>query len=521
MRGKRIRHRRFQRKRDGVILLIVLVTVVVMTLAAFTFSSLMQVEERASRVLARQVQSRYLVDSGVDYVRLFLAANRDEIAAQGGLWDNEGAFRGVPAAVDSTNIDQIGRFTVVAPAMNDDAIQEGYRFGLTDESSRINVNALPYMDNWQPGSGRAMLMALPEMTEEIADAILDWVDEDDDEREYGTESSWYGGQSPAYAAKNGPLDSLDELLLVRGVTPELIFGLDVNRNGVLDLDETVGTSASSLDSDLYLGWAAYLTLFSKESNLNMDGLKRININGENLDQLYDDLKSAFDDDWTNFIVQYRINGPSSAPGDDDTTGTAAQFPAALTDDTEGSYQFASVVDLMDAWVKVENDAGETVFIPSPINIESMGLAIYSAMKSLTVYEGESIPGRINIMQAPRRVMEGIPGLDSETLDQIIQVREFELDDPDFLDLNRNFETFLMTEFIVDVATMKQLMPFICVGGDVYGAEVVGYFSDGVGTSRAEAIFDTTLEVPRILAWRDKTHLQASWSVEILGEELAP
>jgi len=115
--------------------------------------------------------------------------------------------------------------------MNDEGIPEGYRFGLVDESSKINLNSLPFFDSWTPGSARQILMALPNMTEEIADSILDWVDEDDEEREYGTESSFYSSLSPAYAPKNGPLDSLDELLLVKGVTPELLFSLDTNRNG--------------------------------------------------------------------------------------------------------------------------------------------------------------------------------------------------------------------------------------------------------------------------------------------------
>ena len=140
----------------------------------------------------------------------------------------------------------------------------------------------------------------------------------------------------------------------------------------------------------------------------------------------------------------------------------------------------------------------------------------TAMKSLTVYEGESIPGRINIMQAPRRTLEGIPGMDSDLIDTIIQVREFELDDPDFLDINRNYETWLLTELLVDLPTMRTLMPFICVGGSVYQAEVIGYFGDGVGTSRAEAIIDTTADIPKLIFWRDKTHLQGTFSLDVLG-----
>jgi len=521
-----------RRPADGMLLLIVLVTVVMMTLAAYTFTSLMQVELQSSRVLSRRVQSKYLADSGVDYVRLFLAAQRQDIFAKGGLWNNVEMFQGIPAAIDVNSTDSVGRFSVVAPNLNEDGIPEGYRFGLVNESSKINLNALPFYDNWQPGSARQILLALPDMTEEIADAILDWVDTDDEVREFGTEGSYYQGLTPAYNAKNGPMDSLDELLLVRDVTPELLFGLDVNRNGVLDDNETVGTNASSLDADLHLGWANYVTLFSKETNLSGDGLVRVNINGTDLDLLHDDLKASFDDEWTNFILQYRIHGPSAntPTSSDDVADDAAEgegetgdriesadaIPFELTGSEVGGFTFASVVDLVEAYVEVEDENGEIVFLRSPINVETLGLAMTTGMRSLTVYEGESIPGRINIMQAPRRTLEGIPGMDSDLIDRIIQVREFELDDPGFLDINRNYETWLLTEFLVDIPTMKTLMPFICVGGDVYQAEVVGYFGDGVGTSRAEAIIDTTADIPKLTFWRDKTHLQGTFSIDVLG-----
>ena len=60
------------------------------------------------------------------------------------------------------------------------------------------------------------------------------------------------------------------------------------------------------------------------------------------------------------------------------------------------------------------------------------------------------------------------------------------------------------------------MPFICVGGSVYQAGVIGYFGDRVGTSRAEAIIDTTADIPKLIFWRDKTHLQGTFSLDVLG-----
>ena len=67
--------------------------------------------------------------------------------------------------------------------------------------------------------------------------------------------------------------------------------------------------------------------------------------------------------------------------------------------------------------------------------------------------------------------------------------------------------------------MGLLMPYICTGGDVYRAEVYGYFADGAGTSRAEVVFDTTVPIPRILFWRDKSHLTSGFSIDTLGTNI--
>lgn len=56
------------------------------------------------------------------------------------------------------------------------------------------------------------------------DAILDWIDADDESRVNGAENDVYGTLDVPYATKNAPFDSVEELLMVRGVTPEIFFG---------------------------------------------------------------------------------------------------------------------------------------------------------------------------------------------------------------------------------------------------------------------------------------------------------
>ena len=520
---KNLQLRRFQRHR-GMVLIVVLVTIVILSLAAYTFTALMQTEEQATRLMTRRIQSKYLVDSGVDYVRLYLSATDEEIHEKGGRWDNYLRFQAIPVAAESINPDNLGYFTVISSSLDEEGSPEGYRYGLMDESSKLNLNVLPFYDAYLPGSARNLLMALPEMTEETADNILDWIDVDDDPRELGTERSYYNSSVPAYDTKNGPLDSLDELLLVRGVTSQLLFGLDTNRNGILDPEEAASEDVSAVEADMYLGWANYLTLYSKESNLTAEGLPRVNINADDLEQLYDDLRSAYNDEWANFIILYRTSEsePLTSPPTQETAvvRSAGLFPPDFAT-LESKRKFNNILDLVGAFVEVEDSENLFSYAASPIQLDfNLGFTVLTAMQNLTTYEGPTIPGRINIMQAPRRILEGIPGFTPEIIDRLIQVREFELNDPDGADLNRQYETWIWLEGIVDsLETMKALMPYVCTGGDVYQAEIVGYFADGAATSRVEVVLDTTVPVPRILFWRDKGHLQGGYSIDALGTNL--
>ena len=63
----------------------------------------------------------------------------------------------------------------------------------------------------------------------VIDSILDWRDSNRDHRLNGAEEDYYRGLDPPYSCKDGPFDVVEELLLVRGVTPELFAGGEVGR----------------------------------------------------------------------------------------------------------------------------------------------------------------------------------------------------------------------------------------------------------------------------------------------------
>ena len=135
------------------------------------------------------------------------------------------------------------------------------------------------------------------MTPEIADAIVDWVDPDDNPRPSGAESSDYSDKG--YRAKNGPLNSMDELLLVKGVTPQLLYGTDRNRNGQDDDD------GGGLDR----GWSDFLTVHGREVNVDSTGMLRIwvNHNSDDLNAIYKAmLDGGIDQEMAAYIIAAKI-----------------------------------------------------------------------------------------------------------------------------------------------------------------------------------------------------------------------
>jgi hypothetical protein len=160
-------------------------------------------------------------------------------------------------------------------------------------------------------------MALPNMTQDIADSIIDWLDSDDTPRTNGAENSYYQALSPSYQCKNGPLDSLEELLLVRGVTPQLLYGNDRNRNGTLDSGEDDGSGAVDL------GWSAYLTVYSREANVDSTNAGRVYLNDGSLSTLVQNLATAgLTQDAITYIAGYRLYGGGSTGGGGGGPGSA-------------------------------------------------------------------------------------------------------------------------------------------------------------------------------------------------------
>lgn len=511
-RGRRLPRQRASRQ--GTVLLVVLVTVALLALAALTLGDLMLAEREAVHLSTRMAQARALAASGVEAVRLFVSMDEQWQIDNGGWYDNPAWFSAMVVR-ESADPRDMGLFSVIAPDWTD---SQGIaiRYGLENESAKLNVNSLILADQYVENGGRHLLMGLPGMTEDIADAIMDWLDADDEPREFGAEIEYYSGLSPPYATKNGPLETIEELLLVRGVTPDLLFGADRNRNGIIDADESIPEVFAGLSADdpvAYRGWSAYLSLYSMELNVRPDGSAKININQDNLEALYQQVEAEFGHEVAAFIVGYRQNGPYEG------TEQAEPMPAdAQIDFSRPSrVKFNTVLDLIGAKVRMQF-AGEDqprviepIFPNEPVILRTVLPLI---MANFTATSSKVIPGRININLAPRSILYGIPNLDPSVAEMILQARP---SDPTQIDDdNYRYETWILADGLVTLEEMKALMPFITCGGHVFRAQVVGYFAGGGPSCRVETIVDATVRPARLLFWRDMSHLGRGFSSEILG-----
>jgi type II secretory pathway component PulK len=524
-------------RRRGFVILAVLLVIVLLSLAAYQYSDAMVAEARMADRIRKNAEAHALADSGVQYCAAVLSSP-DALAGilSNNPYDNPSVFQGRTVQEAAAGRRQ-GHFSIVSVDYTQDPASGSYptRFGVIDEAGRINLNALVLLDP----SGKIahdVLMQLPNMTEDVANSIIDWIDTDEDPRPGGAETQYYSALTPSYRCKNGPLDSLEELLLVKGVTPTLLFGSDSNHTG----------NVSSGDA----GWAPYLTVYSHEQNVDSQGNVRINLNSRDLATLYSQLQGAVGPDLAAFILAYRMydvttpggsqggsrGGPSgSQPGasmnssSNSMRGTLTLSLQTLSTAAPGGVpgtmeELASLVQkgtanarpqrsipsafaLINATVSVPGQSGQpTKIYTSPLADKSKVRDLLPALLDETTTVSQSdLPGRININTASDTVLRCLPGLSDQDIQMVIDRRPptNTLDAPDPI-----YQTpaWLYTEAGLQPQTIQTLERYITTRSQVYRVQSIGYFDNGGPMVRVEAVIDTNQGKPRILYYRDLTQL---------------
>ncbi len=201
--------------RRGVAMVLVMWVVLVLSLLISGFAFTMHVETRLESFNRKQLKAELIARSGIEAARLVLL--RDLTSA------TEGGF-------DAPNQEWATNQTLYVDHPLGDGV---LNVRVTDEESKLPVNKL------SPTQWRRLLDLLgvdPADADVIADSVADWIDDNDLHLLNGAENEYYQSLVPPYRSKDAPMDRVEELLLVRGVTAEIFHGQPATE----DADEIPG-----------------------------------------------------------------------------------------------------------------------------------------------------------------------------------------------------------------------------------------------------------------------------------------
>ncbi len=564
----------------AVILPTVMFVLLLLGLFGAMFAFRINADVAATHAVAARMQTRLAAEAGLERVKLLLQSSRNDMETWYHnpdelnriiIWahDIDPTIFGTDEDLDEGTMAY--RFSVVADDPTDD--DEYIRFGVTDESSKLNLNT----------ATRDQLLilvraAIDDDEEvdplEIVGAILDWRDQDSvpQTEEGDTEGTYYEELDKPYKIRNGPFDSVEELLLVKGITAQILYGEDVDRNGLMTPNEDDGDTtfpSDNQDNALNRGLYPYLTVYSYENNVSNDNRRRIYLFGDE-NAVREECAAVFEDepDVVDYIVTVtRGQGPARPGRGQGTdrrgnTGTPGKQPtgstpvdagnSAITPDggdskaaprqqakdagkeddengAEGEGPVGGEAENGQPGDEVENpnneqetnDAG-----PASGPIRTPAALLLPRSISGELREGPVGPEHLAALLDRTTVVppdqQRIVGLINVNTAPALVLRCLDLNDEqvraivatrDSLDgEEKSTPAWLVTEEVVDLVTFERLAPRITARGQQFTIEVLG-FADHLGmVTRLQAIVDLVGPIAETLYYRDVTHLGGAFPI---------
>jgi type II secretory pathway component PulK len=328
-----------------------------------------------------------------------------------------------------------------------------YGYGITDEAAKVNLNT----------ASLEMISKLPGMTAEFAASIVDWRDPDSNVTAGGAENEYYLMLPDPYECKNSPLETVEELFLIRGASKDIIVGQDANRNGVLDPGESatpLGGTFSSTGSHLYRGIINYATVYSIEP-ATAGGGQRINVNDPQSRSLTELLRNAV--------------SPDRLPG--------------VLDRVRRERPFRNVIDFYFR-------AGLTM------------AEFRQVVNQITTGPARIRPGLVNVNTAPKEVLLCLPGLEDSDASALLAQRPT-------ADADRT-----------SIAWVAEALPrakAIAIGGHItaqsfqFSADIVSLAAGGRAFKRCRAMIDASSSPPKVIYRQSLTHLGWPLSPDIITQ----
>jgi type II secretory pathway component PulK len=425
-----------RRRRRGVILVLVLLILAFVVTLTLALARDVKVEVAVAGQQADALRLRALTDSAID--RAMAELRLDTTAGDTLLepWrDDEASFKAAPR--DGARV----WWLLAEPDPGDG---REVRWGFRDEASRLDLNL----------ASRDQLLALPGITEEAVDAIIDYRDEDDEALDDGAETTYYAALDPPYLAKNTFYESLDELLRVKGVDAAMLYGEDRNRNGLLDPGEDDGDGSyppDDADGQLDRGLVDYLTIFARDPNVKQDGTARLVWSSAGANDVRQRLEAA---GMAQPALQ-RLVTAKSAGMQADSLGQLLQPP------------------------EIDEAAARIVF------------------EELTTIDSPVVPGRINVNTAAREVLAGLPGLEAEDVEAILSAR---------IEAERDLTSPAWLMGVIGKQKVVAIADLVTTRSEQFLVHVVAQLDGTSRFQRIEALIDRSQTPIRVLVRRDLTGL---------------
>lgn len=198
--------------RKAMVLIMVVYIVAAYSLLAFALAFRSRIAIKEAQLLTERLQQDQIALAACAQARSILEADDHNLDCLDEPWF--GWHELVPAETADNSI-----------SADENSWQVKWR--VIDESAKINVNLAP----------ADLLLELECLDEAAVASIMDWIDEDDVPNPDGAENDYYSSLENVYNCKNGPVDTIEELLLVKGISLEIYYGYNLTE-GDNHLSET-------------------------------------------------------------------------------------------------------------------------------------------------------------------------------------------------------------------------------------------------------------------------------------------
>ena len=452
-------------RRRGVVLVAVLVVTALVAMIAAGLMFRMRAEVAASAAQRRGEQAYETAVSGLQYALAVLQNFRGDMKME--MWyDNPDIFQNQIVADDGVNT---WYFTIYG---DDPEARDTIRYGATDEAGKLNINTAPE-ETW---------IALENMTDELADCLLDYRDGDSDIRAEGAEQEYYDGLVHPYIIPNGPLATVEELLLVKGFSAPVVYGEDANFNGRLDPNEDDGDERfppDNRDGRLDPGLRTLATVYTSERNVDSEGRSRIDLNR------------------------------GAPPGDLGLSDQTRRFIELYL--AEGNrFEHASELLEMRYRLKQRHRSYPALapgsWIESGVGVDALPIVVDRFTAGSTGRRGRLV-GLVNVNTARAEVLAAMPGLDPNLAQEIVDVRAGL--DPE----TKATIAWLYMQNLLDADAFKMVAPYVTARSFQFSVRCVGF---GVPCGRyrvLEAVLDLAGDVPRIAYLRDISRLGMPFALD--------